>query len=460
MRRKVEEMTITPRQDRQTGTAGAGTERRAWPSPWVDVPPSALSEPRLAVNADDRWAGLSSAASEASAPERPLSAPGTATGPHRGPSPLLRMYVERGQSPWLDHLTREAVTSGRLSRMVAAGVRGVTADPTALAKALDVSAEYDEQLSWLFSTGCTEEEAYREVAATDVQAACAVLHPVHQTSQAVDGFVSIEVAPALARRTRGAMAAARRLHQRIDRPNLMVAIPATPQGIPAVHAMVSAGSNINAISIFSIDRYSTVIDAYLSGLETFVAQGGDPATVHGVASLSLGPVDAEVDRRLDGQGGRRAFELRGLAGVAQATLAYRLFEERFSTERWARLANQGGTPQRLMWTSAQTNPTTDPKTGVETSSAADHIGRYVEDLIMPHTIQALSESTVAAMMENGAGTGVLGLGTREAAGVLSDLGAAGIDLDDVGLMLETQTANNAQHSLDGVLSRLQAKWGT
>jgi transaldolase len=348
--------------------------------------------------------------------------------------------------------------------MVAAGVRGVTANPTVLARALEVSAEYDEQLSWLLSTGCTVEETYRELAATDVLAACTVLETLYQTSQAMDGFVSIEVAPDLARRTRGAMAAARRLHQRIDRPNLLVAVPATPRGIPALQAMISSGRNINATSIFSLDRHSAVIDAYLAGLETFIAQGGDPATVHGVASFSLSPVDAEVDRRLEQLGGRRASELRGLAAVAQATLAYRLFEERFSTERWTRLAPRGGTPLRLLWTSAHTSPTTDAPTTAETDTEVGHgserISRYVEALTMPNTAHALSESTVMALMANGAQTDTISVDPREAAGVMSELGALGIDLDKVAVSLEAQYAEKAQHCLDTVLSRLQAKQGT
>jgi transaldolase len=411
-------MTTTPRQ--QTRPADAppadlGNEGWAWPTPWIEPAPPTVTESAAVANL----------------------AP--------GPSVLHRLYDDEGQSLWLDHLTRADMSCGGLGRRVAAGIRGITANPAVLARALETCPEYDEQLSWLLSTGCTVEEAYRELAATDVLAACALLRPVHETSQGVDGFVSIEVAPTLARSTRGAMAAARRLQQRIDRPNLLVAIPATMEGVPAIQATVAAGRNIHAASIFSNGRYAAVIDAYLSGLEVFVAGGGDPSAVHGVASFSLSPVDAEVDRRLDRLDSRDARELRGLAAVAQAKLAYRLFEERFSTQRWARLARCGAHPQRLLWASAGTDLQVDP------------ISTYVEDLIAPNTVHTLTEATVAALEENGLAAPARGIDAREAAAVLSDLAAIGIDLDELGVLLEDRTADLAQRSLDGVLERLSAR---
>ena len=407
-------MTITPRQETRAATARVGIERWAWPIPWIEQPSS-------------DHAPVSVSASQ-------------------GPSALLRLFVEQGQSPWLDHLSRERLVDGSLSQLVMTGIRGVTANPAVLARALDVSPAYDEQLSWLFSTGCTAEEAYRELAVADAQAACAILRPVYETSQGEDGFVSVEVAPTLTRHTRGAMAGARRLHQRIDRPNLLAAIPATSLGVPAVQATIASGRNINASSIFSLSRYSAVIDAYQSGLETFVERGGDPATVHGVASFSLHPVDTEVDRRLESMCGSRALALRGLAAVAQAKLAYRLFEDRFSTDRWARLASRGARTQRLLWASTD----------------ADQAGQtawYVDELVAPNTVHTLSASAVATLTHDGVEGRTLDIGVREAAGVLSDLARMGIDLDDVGLFLEKKSSALALHSLGGVFDRLSAKWG-
>jgi transaldolase len=399
-------MTITT--GKETPRTDARTEGRAWPTPWI--------EPQSAVATDP------------------------------APSLLRRLCNEGGQSPWLDHLSRAAIASGRLGRRVADGILGVTANPGVLALALETSSDYDEQLAWLISTGCTVEEAYRELAATDVLAACALLRPVYETSQVGDGFVSIEVAPTLARTTRGAVAAARRLRQRIDRPNLLVAIPASPEGLPAIQETVSKGRNIHATSIFSVNRYSAVIDAYLSGLEAFVARGGNASSVHGVASFSLTPVDAEIDRRLDRLDRRDARELRGLAAVAQAKLAYRLFEDRFSSERWARLARCGANPQRLMWAFGGTSLPTDP------------VSTYVEDLIAPHTVHTLSEATVAALDANGLAAPGRGIDAREAAAVLSHLAAIGIDLDDVGALLETQSAELTQRSLISLFGRLRARW--
>ena len=430
-------MTITPPQDRRAGSADARTRRWAWPIPWIEPPGP---EPD-STDPDGQGRHLSSRPTDR---RTGAAVAHVATG--RGPSALLRLFVEQGQSPWLDHLSRGRLVDGSLSQLVTTGIRGITANPAALARALDVTTAYDEQLSWLFSTGCTAEEAYRELAASDVLAACAILRSVYETSQGEDGFVSIEVAPTLADRTRGAVAGARRLHQRIARPNLLVAIPATGLGIPAIRAAISSGRNINATSIFSISRYSAVIDAYLSGLETFIDRGGDPATIHGVASFSLRPVDTEVDSRLESMGGSRALALRGLAAVAQAKLAYRLFEDRFSTDRWARLTSRGARPQRLLWASSDT----------------DDVGQgawYVDELVAPHTVHTLSESAVAALTHNGVGRPTLDVGVREAAGVLSDLAQMGIDLDDVGLTLEKESSAHALHSLGSLLDRLSAKRG-
>jgi transaldolase len=401
-------MTTTSRQE--TRATELPTESWAWPTPWISAPSPVATESGV------------------------VGVPPPRLGALHG------LYEEDGQSPWLDRLNRADIASGRLRRRVAAGIRGVTSDPATFAAALETSLEYDEQLTWLFSTGCSAEEAYRELAATDVLAACALLRPVYEASQATDGFVSIEVVPTLARTARGAAAAVRRLCQRIDRPNLLVAIPATVQGIAAIRASVSTGHSIHATSIFANDRYSAVIDAYLSGLEALVARGGDPSAVHGVASFSLSQVDAEVDRQLDRLDSGHARELHGLASVAQAKLAYRLFEERFSSERWARLARCGAKPQRLMWTTTGT----------------DLISTYVEDLIAPNTVHVLSEATVAAL--DGHGLAALaparGIGLREAAAVLSDLAAIGIDLDDIGRLIEDRAAELAERSHLGVLERL------
>ena len=219
---------------------------------------------------------------------------------------LQRLHTEYGQSPWLDNLTRTYLRDGTLARMVADGIRGVTANPTIFAKAIGGSADYDEQFSSLLAAGCSVEDAYWELVVTDITDALAVLRPVYEASGGADGFVSVEVAPEVARDTRATIAAARRLHVRIDEPNLFVKIPATSEGVPAIRAMIAEGRSINITLIFSLTRYAEVIDAYLSGLETFAAGGGDPSTVRSVASFFVSRVDSEVDRRLEALDGDTA----------------------------------------------------------------------------------------------------------------------------------------------------------
>jgi transaldolase len=287
--------------------------------------------------------------------------------------------------------------------------------------------------------------AYLELAATDVQAACALLLSTYDRSQGVDGLVSLGLPPIPSRRTQDAVVAACHFHRRIDRPNFLLAIPATSSGIPVIRAMIAAGRSVNVTSIFSIERYSTVIEAYLSGLETFIGRGGDPATVHSVASFPLSMVDAAVDRRLERLGGVRALELRGLSAVAQAKLAYRQFEEWFASDRWSRLALAGANPQRPLWTSAAPDDET------------RRVSPYVEDLVVPNSVHALSESTVIALLENGTALPALGIDARDAAGVLSELAAKGIDLRYVGAALEQNCAASSRESFSRALRRLATR---
>ncbi|HKX71776.1 MAG TPA: transaldolase, partial [Acidimicrobiales bacterium] len=251
---------------------------------------------------------------------------------------LQRLYHEQGQSPWLDNLTRVHLRDGTLGRMVADGIRGVTANPTILARAIEGSDAYDEQFATLVARGRTVEEAYWDLVVDDIAGALGVLRPTFDAGGGTDGFVSIEVAPEIARDTDATIAAARQLHERIDRPNLFVKIPATAEGVPAIQAMIAEGRSINITLIFSLARYAEVIEAYLAGLEALARRGGDLASVHSVASFFVSRVDTEVDRRLEAIGGAAALALRGRAAVAQAKLAYRLFRDRFAGERWERLA--------------------------------------------------------------------------------------------------------------------------
>ncbi len=435
-------MTLTSKQTGWAEPTHLATRSWEWPSPWIDRPSTRVTESTTAIHGRTRGGADAAQVALDGASRDPST---FAPPPVCGPSALTRMYVERGVSPWLDHLSREDLLNGSLSRMIAAGVRGVSDGQAGLAHLREVSAGYDEQLSWLMETGCTAREAYWELAATDAQAACALLGPVYEISQGTDGFVSVQARPAQPRRTHASVAAICQLHRRIDRPNLLVAIPATASGVQALRATVSAGCNINATAIFSLARYAAVIDAYQTGLEAFVARGGDPTTVHGLASFSLSPVDAEVGRRIEELGTRGPLELRGLAAVSQATLAYQLFEDQFSTERWARLARQGATPQRLVWDCTGTDP------------ESDHLQPYLDALSVPNTVQLLSASTVATLDKRGLNEPAPRVNTPEAAGVVSNLAALGIDLDNVAASLEKQTSLLAEDSLADALDRLSTK---
>jgi transaldolase len=360
-------------------------------------------------------------------------------------SKLHRLYAEHGQSPWLDNLTRGYLRDGTLNRMVADGIRGVTANPTIFAKAIEGSADYDKQFASLTAAGVPVEDAYWELVIADITAALAVLRPTFDASGGTDGFVSVEVAPELARDTSATIAAARALHQRIDEPNLFVKIPATAQGVPAVEAMIAEGRSINITLIFSLARYAEVIEAYLAGLETFTGRGGDPSSVHSVASFFVSRVDTEVDSRLDAIGTGEALALRGRAAVAQAKLAYQLFQREFSGERWQRLADLGAHGQRPLWASTSTKNPAYPDT------------LYVDGLIGPDTVNTLPEPTIAAFENHGSLARTLDTRAQEAAEVMRRLAAVGVDMDDVGRTLEDKGIAGFHDSFQHMLAALAAK---
>jgi transaldolase len=358
---------------------------------------------------------------------------------------LQRLYHEQGQSPWLDNLTRVHLRDGTLGRMVADGIRGVTANPTILAKAIEGSDAYDEQFATLIAKGRRVEEAYWALVVDDIAGALGVLRPTFDASGGTDGFVSIEVAPEIARDTAATIAAARQLHERIDRPNLFVKIPATAEGVPAIQAMIAEGRSINITLIFSLARYAEVVEAYLAGLEALARRGGDLASVHSVASFFVSRVDTEVDRRLEAVGGGDALALRGRAAVAQAKLAYRLFRDRFSGERWERLAAHGAHPQRPLWASTSTKNPAYPDT------------LYVDGLIGPDTVNTLPEATIAAFEDHGTVARTIDRGVDDAGATMRALAEVGVDMDDVGRVLEDQGVAAFHESFVHVLDALQDK---
>jgi transaldolase len=355
---------------------------------------------------------------------------------------LRALFDEQGQSPWLDNLRRGWITSGELARWVERGVRGITSNPTIFQKAIEGSDEYDTQFRELSAAGKSLDEAYWAVVATDIEDALAILRPVHDASDGVDGYVSLEVAPSLARDTAGTVEAARELHARIDEPNLFVKVPATAEGVEAIRQLISEGHSINVTLIFGVDRYAEVIEAYIAGLEAY---DGDLSKVASVASFFVSRVDTEVDRRLDAIGSVEALGLKGRTAVAQAQTAYRLFQERFSGPRWEALAARGARVQRPLWASTSTKNPTYPDT------------LYVDTLIGPDTVNTMPEATLEAFADHGRLARTVDADYAAADEVLAAVERVGIDLDAVSALLEDQGVASFAKSFDELLSALETK---
>lgn len=356
---------------------------------------------------------------------------------------LQELYSQEGQSPWIDNLTRHAVRGGGLRERAEEGIRGVTSNPTIFQKAMTGSDAYDEQFTTLLSQGSVE-AAFWTMAIDDVTGACDVLRSVYDESGGGDGFVSIEVSPALASDTSGTIEAARSLHERIALPNLMVKIPATAEGVPAIRQMISEGRNINITLIFSLDRYEEVIEAYLSGLEQLAAAGGDLSKVHSVASFFVSRVDTEVDRRIEKVGGS-ATGLAGKAAVAQAKVAYALFQKHFSGARWEALEARGAHLQRPLWASTSTKNPAYPDL------------LYVDNLIGPHTVNTLPDKTIEAFEDHGTVKRTVDTGLDEARDTLQRLARSGVDLGDVARTLEEEGVSAFVKSYDELLQALEDK---
>jgi transaldolase len=357
---------------------------------------------------------------------------------------LGRLYHEFGQSPWLDNLKRGYLTSGELAALRDRGIRGLTSNPTIFQKAIQGSSDYDEQFRDLVAGGGSIVDDYWALVTRDIRGALDVFEPVWTDSKGRDGFVSVEVAPQLARDTDGTTAAARQLHTQIKRPNLMVKIPATAEGIGSIRQMISEGRNINITLIFSLARHAEVIEAYLSGLEAY---DGDLSPVASVASFFISRVDTEVDRRLEVIGTPDALALRGKAAVAQGKLAYKLFTEKFSGPRWEALEKRGAQKQRPLWASTSTKNPAYPDT------------LYVDELIGPDTVNTLPDATIEAIVDHGTLERRVDRDVEEAEATWAALERVGIDMDDVARQLEDEGVASFEKSFGELLSSLQAKAG-
>jgi transaldolase len=360
---------------------------------------------------------------------------------------LHDLYDQQGQSPWLDNLRRDWLQDGTLADLVARGIRGVTSNPTIFAKAIEGQDTYDADFGRLIATKSVE-DAYWDLVVDDIRHALDILRPTYEASSGTDGFVSVEVAPSLAHDTEGTITAARALHGRVDLPNVLVKIPATVEGVPAIRQMISEGRSINVTLIFSLTRYGQVIEAYLSGLEAYLAAGAtDLSAVAGVASFFISRVDTEVDRRIEAAGAADTalLALRGQAAVAQARLAYQLFTRQFSGPRWEALAAHGAQVQRPLWASTSTkNP-----------AYVDLA--YVDTLIGPHTVNTMLDGTVADFLDHGTVSRTVDTHLDGAAQVIADLAAAGIDMEDVARTLEAEGVASFAKSFDELIQSLTDK---
>ncbi|HUZ16532.1 MAG TPA: transaldolase [Gaiellaceae bacterium] len=359
------------------------------------------------------------------------------------PESRLAKVAARGQSVWFDTLSRDLVHSGELARMMKEdAVTGITSNPTIFQKALSQGNAYDEQLKELLSETDDPTEIFFRLALDDIRDACDVLAPVHE-QKPWDGYVSMEVLPALAYDTEKTFDQARWIAKEVDRPNLFVKIPATEPGLPAIEDCIAHGTSINITLIFSLERYKAVVEAYLRGLERLIAGGGDPSKVSSVASFFVSRVDTEADKRLAAAGNEK---LQGKLAIANAKLAYQHFLETFQGERWEYLQGKGAHVQAPLWASTSTkNP-------------AYRDVMYVEELIGPDTVNTMPLETIEAFQDHGEVRGdTVTEAVDEAHQVFAELAAAGVDYDDVVLTLEQEGVQKFADSFTEILDGVRAK---
>ncbi|NEA21378.1 transaldolase [Actinomadura bangladeshensis] len=366
-------------------------------------------------------------------------------------SDILKKLSDEGVSIWLDDISRERLRTGNLAELVKdKHVVGVTSNPTIFAKALSKGNAYDDQVRDLALLGVDVEEASRAITTHDIRWGCDVLRPVYDRTDGVDGRVSIEVDPRLAKDTDKTVAEARMLWWLVDRPNLFIKIPATVEGLSAITQTLAQGISVNVTLIFSLERYGAVVDAFFAGLEQARENGHDLSKIASVASFFVSRVDTEIDKRLDKIGSDEAKQLRSKAGLANARLAYALYEEKFGTDRWKALKDAGARPQRPLWAS----------TGVKDPNLNDTL--YVDELVAPGTVNTMPEATLVAEADHGQVRGdTVRAAYDDARAHMAALKDAGVDYDDVVRVLEDEGVEKFAASwkgmLDSITGELEAK---
>lgn len=361
-------------------------------------------------------------------------------------TPLARL-AQAGVSIWLDDLNRPMLANGDLQALIEhRHVVGVTTNPTIFAAALAQGEAYTDQVKHLAADGVEVEEAVLALTTHDVRDACDILAPVHERTGGVDGRVSIEVDPRLASDTGGTVAMARQLWSQVGRPNLLIKIPATKEGLPAISQVLSEGMSVNVTLIFGLDRYREVIDAFLTGMERAGVNGEDLSQIHSVASFFVSRMDTEVDARLVAVGTEEALALRGEAGLANARLAYQMFERQFTTRRWQKLARAGAHPQRPLWAS----------TGVKSKDYPDTL--YVSGLVAAQTVNTMPGKTLEAAADHAHIPGDTVTGSyQQAREVLASLERLDVSYTQVTAQLETEGVSKFQESWTQLLTTVQAE---
>jgi transaldolase len=361
------------------------------------------------------------------------------------PNPALAKLYAEGVSIWLDDLSRELIETGDLQKLMDTRlVVGVTSNPTIFANALAKGDRYEEQIRGLAARGGDVETAVFEITTDDVRSACDIFAPVYDSTGHLDGKVSLEVDPRLARDTDATITSARQLWATVDRPNLFIKIPATREGLPAIRTAISEGISVNVTLIFSLQRYREVMEAYLEGIEAAKAAGHDIANIASVASFFVSRVDTEIDKRLDAIGTDEAKALCGKAGIANARLAYQAFEEVVGTSRWQALADAGARVQRPLWAS----------TGVKNPDYDDTM--YVTQLVSRDIVNTMPGATLEAVADHGRITGDSIRGTYpESAALLDQLAGLGIDYNDVVDLLEREGVDKFEKSWEELLATVR-----
>lgn len=355
----------------------------------------------------------------------------------------VEQLAASGTSIWLDDLSRAKISGtdshSLPARIAHSGVVGVTTNPSIFSAAISAGAEYAEDIAAM--RGSTVDEIVQKLTTDDVRAACDLLAPIFHSSKGVDGRVSIEVDPRLAHDSTATIEAGKKLWSIIDRPNLMIKVPATIEGLPAITALIAAGISVNVTLIFSIKRYGQVIDAYMSGLELC----SEPSVIHSVASFFISRIDSSVDALLTANGSEAAKELLGRAAIANAHLAYQLFEDKFKSDRWSKLISKGAHKQRPLWAS----------TGVKNPAYPDT--QYVVELVAPHTVNTMPQTTLDAFVDHGVVRGDTVTGNyQNAVQILKALGNLGISLDTVTTELEIDGVKKFAQAWEELLTNVKA----